>query len=307
MIDKENLFIAYSDEYLNWSLGSGDGTHPTNPVRAKIATQLIVDTYPDTVVAAPFLTEHTIANIGLVHDKDYVNDVISGKSSEWYNTRPDLGHTAMMMFAGTVACVEQILSGNHKVAFNPQGAKHHAQYDYSSGFCVFNDMAWAARKFDAEGMKVMYIDWDAHHGDGVENLLRKYSHIVTASIHDGTIWPGTGRSSNPEQGVYNFPMKEKAGDIDFVVAIEEIMRIADEVQPDVVLVAAGADGHKTDPLSTIQFDYPGYLSAASAIAEIANKYANGRVLIGGAGGYQPLTHTPEIWAEVVSHIYENVK
>jgi acetoin utilization deacetylase AcuC-like enzyme len=73
-----------------------------------------------------------------------------------------------------------------------------------------------------------------------------------------------------------------------------------------VLLATGADAHKTDPLSGLQFDYPGYAYAAKQIAKIANKYSNGRVLIGGAGGYQPYTHTPKIWAEVVKTVYSGV-
>ena len=211
------------------------------------------------------------------------------------------------MFAGTVRLTEKMLAGELKVGFNPQGAKHHAQYNHSSGFCVFNDMAWAAREFNKNGMKVMYIDWDAHHGDGVENLLTGNRDAVTCSIHDSVIFPGTGLKGHfPELGVYNWALDPASGDREFIRAMGEIEQLADKIKPDVVLVAAGADAHKTDPLSTLQFDYPGYEDAAATVGRIASAYAEGRVLIGGAGGYQPFDHTPAVWATAVSKIHDEV-
>ena len=202
---------------------------------------------------------------------------------------------------------EKILSGEAQVAFNPQGAKHHAAYDSSSGFCVFNDMAWAALHFNAKGAKVMYIDWDAHHGDGVENLLADDPDLVTCSIHDATIFPGTGLDGHtPELGIYNWALDPASGDDVFIRAMGEIEQLADTIKPDVVLLATGADAHKTDPLSTLQFDYPGYDYAARAVGRIASSYADGRLLIGGAGGYQPCDHTPLIWSKVVSAAHDEI-
>jgi acetoin utilization protein AcuC len=218
-----------------------------------------------------------------------------------------MGQVALHMFAGTVRLTEKMLAGELKVGFNPQGAKHHAQYNHSSGFCVFNDMAWAAREFQKNGMKVMYIDWDAHHGDGVENLLTGSIDLTTCSIHDSVIFPGTGLKGHfPELGVYNWALDPASGDDEFRRAMGEIEQLADKLKPDVVLVATGADAHKSDPLSTLQFDYPGYEDAASTVGRIASTYSEGRVLIGGAGGYQPFDHTPEIWAKVVARVHDEI-
>jgi acetoin utilization protein AcuC len=301
------LHVAYDDVYLDWKLGNGDGSHPTNPIRAQFALNILKEDY-DVEVVKPNADVMDKAHLQLVHDSQYISRVIdSGHSGEWYPDDKHKGRVALEMFAGTVRLAEKILSGEAKVAFNPQGAKHHAQYDHSSGFCVFNDMAWAARHFTDAGYKVMYIDWDAHHGDGVENLLYDFPDIVTCSIHDGTVFPGTGRDGHkPEQGVYNWALPEYSGDEEFMKAMDEIEDLADTVQPDIILLAAGADGHKTDPLATLQFDYPGYKYASQAVARIANKYSQGRILIGGAGGYQPIIHTPYIWAGVVSWIYDDV-
>ena len=95
-------------------------------------------------------------------------------------------------------------------------------------------------------------------------------------------------------------------DTEFLDAMQEIELLADEVKPDVILLATGADAHHSDPLSSLNFDYPGYRAAAQIIGNIANKHAKGRVLIGGAGGYQPLTHTPQVWAQVVAQVYSTV-
>lgn len=297
------LHVAYDDIYLDWKLGFNDGSHPTNPIRAKYATELLADE-TDIVIVKPEIDKLDRSRLERIHDSAYVSRVLDlGKSGEWAPDDLHKGQVALSMFAGTARLAEMILANEIKIGFNPQGAKHHAQYDRSSGFCVFNDMAYAARLFQDNGMKVMYIDWDAHHGDGVENLLANDADLVTCSIHDSVIFPGTGLDGHtPEKGIYNWALDPASGDREFMRAMGEIEMLADKIKPDVVLLATGADAHKTDPLSTLQFDYPGYEDAAATVARIASAYADGRVLIGGAGGYQPFDHTPQVWAKVVSKI-----
>lgn len=301
------LHIAYDDVYLDWKLGSEGMSHPTNPVRAKYATELLQESHDVTIIKPNAGPEDRI-RVESVHDPIYVSRVLDlGNSGQWEPDNPAMGHVALEMFAGTVRLTEKMLAGDLKVGFNPQGAKHHAQYDYSSGFCVFNDMAWAAHEFQRNGMKVMYIDWDAHHGDGVENLLADHSDLVTCSIHDSTIFPGTGLKGHfPAQGIYNWALDPASGDEQFMQAMDEITELANKIKPDVILLATGADAHRTDPLSTLNFDYPGYSYAALSVGQIASTHAEGRVLIGGAGGYQPFDHTPQIWSTVVGLVYDEV-
>jgi len=304
---KNKLHIAYGHDYLNWRLGGG---HPTNPERATLATAFIEHKLGKQAVTIiePTISDTDTDKLREVHSSKYVDEVIKeGKSYEWQNQNLKLGQTALSMFAGTARLVEKILTKEAKVAFNPQGAKHHAHYSTSGGFCVFNDLAWAATEFGKNGMRTMYIDWDAHHGDGVEELLYNTEHL-TASIHDGTIFPGTGRDGHDtENFVYNWALPHGADDDHFISAINEIEKLADEYKPDIILLATGADAHETDPLSSTKFTYDGYQYAAKAVARIAAKHTEGRVLIGGAGGYQPHTHTPRIWAEVVSTIYTELQ
>lgn len=312
----DKLTIAYSDDYLNWRLGSGDGSHPTNPIRAKLATEMLVAELGDAVaVIEPTIEAGDREKIESVHDKDFVSKVIdTGLSNDWYGRDLINGETAFKMFTGTVRLVEKMLAGEIKVGFNPQGAKHHAQYDHSEGFCVFNDMAWAALEFKKAGLKPLYIDWDVNAGDGVQNLLAE-TDIPTMSIHGHAIYPthsdtwtpdmngwGNYEYSNPEKNWYNWCLVRGEGDEGFAWAIDEIAKKVDEYKPDVILLATGADGHEGENWG-LKYTYEGYLYASQKVAEMANKYAEGRVLIGGAGGYQPHTHTPKVWATVVRNIY----
>ena len=131
---------------------------------------------------------------------------------------------------------------------------------------------------------------------------------MTASIHDGTIFPGTGVSGHDTENLaYNWALKSGAGDTEFMDAIDEIEVIANEYKPDIILLATGADAHETDPLSSTKFTYKGYEYASKVVARIARNHTEGRILIGGAGGYQPHTHTPRIWSEVVSTIYREIE
>ncbi len=158
-------------------------------------------------------------------------------------------------------------------------------------------MAWAAKHFAAQGRRVLYVDLDAHHGDGVEALTRDDPLVMTCSVHDSTIFPGTGHRSEPELGVHNWPLARGAGDQELLAGVAAIASCPSN-GGEVLLVAIGADGHVTDPLSSLQYGYDGYAEAAAALSRLAVRHRS-PIILGGAGGYQPLTHTPAVWAVFV--------
>jgi acetoin utilization protein AcuC len=313
------LTIAYSDDYLKWQLGSGDGSHPTKPIRAKLATQYITEELgADNVeIIEPEIRDGDREALETIHDPKFVSEVIDdGVSHDWDGKRTEMGNTAFQMFAGTARLVEKMIAGETQVGFNPQGAKHHAQYGWSEGFCVFNDFAWAAKEFRKAGLKVAYIDWDVNAGDGVQNLLED-TDIPTFSIHGHGVYPvhsdtwlrgmddlGNYEYSDPDKHWYNFNLQRGEGDEALAWAIDLIAEKIDEYEPDVILLATGADGHEGEYWG-LKYTYDGYRYASSVVADLANKHCKGRVLIGGAGGYQAETHTPRIWANVVKDIYSN--
>lgn len=251
-----------------------------------------------------------------VHDKEYVSQALDfGLSGEWEGANLANAGTALTMFSGTMRLVEGMISGEVKIGFNPQGAKHHAQYDRSSGFCVFNDMAWAAITLQKAGLKPLYLDWDVHAGDGVQALLRGTG-IPTLSINGSGIFPfGTDTQSedrlvlgtthewhNPTEGIYNWNIELASGDESLAEAVSSAEEIIEAYKPDVILLAAGADGHESEEWG-MKWTLDGYTEAAGVVAKLANEYSNGRVLVGGAGGYQPHDWTPKIWSTVMTALY----
>lgn len=319
------LWVAYSDVYLDWKLGASTGSHPTNPVRAKLAVEKLVERLKGLISVNDPETnsdrEADKAELAKVHTADHIHAAVENYvSGEWNNANQSVANAGLAMFRGTVRAVRALLAGETRVAFNPQGAKHHAMRGQSSGFCLFNDMAWAALEFEAAGLKPLYLDWDIHAGDGVYELLRE-TKIPTLSIHNGATFPFNPRMQDAnrarakerhtmhqvEENAYNWNVLDTDGDEAFKWAIDQAAEVIEGYAPNVILLAAGADGHEGANNLGIsnKYTYAGFEYAADVIAALAEKH-NALVLIGGAGGYQPLDHTPEIWARVVERIYRKL-
>ena len=313
------LLITYGDIYLNWRLGTGNGNHPTNPVRAKLATERLLDRVQGVEVVEPISdqTKNRVMDaLAQAASPEHIHAVVNNfVSSEWFGSKPENAEAAVAMFGGTVRLVDDLLAGRIQVGFNPQGAKHHARRNRGSGFCQFDDMAWAALTLQQAGLKVAYLDWDIHAGDGVYHDL-KGSGIPVLSIHNGGTFPSdpelmSGSADapyekhNPQGHSYNWCLNYGDGDEAFKWAIDGAMAVLESYKPDVLLIAAGADGHGGPGNLSVgnEYTYAGFEYAADAVGEFARKHCAGRVIIGGAGGYQPLDHTPEIWARVVERIY----
>ena len=309
--------VIYSADYLKWQLENG----VTDPIRAKIATKHLVDEGGDSVTVLDpndIPVDEARAAIEMTHSPEYAAKVIdAGDNSQFPRKSPLLGEIAQLMFAGTMVAVREVLAGNTRFAFNPQGAKHHAKAERGSGFCVFNDMVWAANHMEGLGKRPLYLDWDVHAGDGVQEMLSGSS-IPTLSIHQGSIFPRDPRTQdhaladagvrhthhNPEKAFYNWNLERNAGDEAFRWAIDEAIDFIREYRPDTLLLAIGADGHGGQALGTAgtNYTYAGFDYAASRVREIADELGVTGIVMGGAGGYQPLTHTPRIWANVVKRI-----
>jgi acetoin utilization protein AcuC len=315
------LAIAYSDQYLDWQLGAGSGSHPTNPVRAKLATEKLVAKLGGRAVVIDPTPEGSEegdrAALSLVHSERHIHAALNNfVDSQWSGANKQVAEAGFAMFRGTVRLVEKLLAGEIQIGFNPQGAKHHARRDGSSGFCVYNDMAYAALKLQEAGLRPLYLDWDIHAGDGVHHILKE-SMIPKLSIHQGGIYPldaeltdfsrrGTRHTKHGLETLsYNWNLVSGDGDDGLRWAMDEAAAVIDAYKPDVILLAAGADGHAgiNNLGVNSNFSYEGFVNAAKIVGALARKHSKGRVLIGGAGGYQPLDHTPEIWSLVVSEIY----
>jgi acetoin utilization protein AcuC len=281
-----NPVIIHDDSYNNWNLTVTRGRRFVNGL-----TQL-QDLFGDKLtVVAPRLA--TIEELTLVHELNYVEEVLEDwVSDEWDGQNEDLALLAQTFAGGTLVALDALLNGETLTAIHLPGAKHHAQFDHSSGFCVFADFAISAKVAVSKGLKVAILDVDAHHGDGTENLCAEDPNIMTFSVHQFGIFPGTGIREIPEKFVFNEGLAAGNGDAELLAAVERFNTVAIDFAPDLIFIAAGADGHREDPLSRLNYEVEGF---QAAMAKVRESFPSLPILMGGAGGYEPDTYTPQMW------------
>lgn len=293
-IKMEDAVIVHSPDYSNWVF---DKTHPTQGRRFQLGRNQIVlkgQEHKYNIYEIEPQIPHT-DDLLLVHDPIYVHDVtIRGLSGEWSGARHDLGDLAKLFVGGTLTALDELIKGTTKLAIHLPGGKHHAQYDYSSGFCVFADLAIAATKLTRMGFKVAIFDCDAHHGDGTENLLRDNPDVLTFSVHQFGIFPGTGLMSDFDNKVFNFPLAGGTDDEGLELGTVSFIEAAQAFKPDFIFIACGADGLAEDPLADLNYTVRGY---SEAMEQIRYEFPDTPILFTGAGGYTPDTGTPRVWSE----------
>ena len=290
----EHAIIVHSPDYANWVF---DKTHPTQGRRFMLGrNKIILEGQKRKLNIDEIEPEMPHSeDLLLVHDELYVYEVtIKGLSDEWVGQRHDLGDLANLFVGGTLTALDTLLEGKTKLAIHLAGAKHHAMRDYSSGFCIFNDFAIAATKATKLGKRVAIFDCDAHHGDGTEALLKGNKDVLTFSVHQWGIFPGTGLTSDFGKNAINFPLAAGTNDEGLFEAVKTFNEACHEFKPDLIFIACGADGLKDDPLSELNYTLLGYETTMKAIR---NEFPDTPILFGGAGGYQPDDQTPELWAK----------
>jgi acetoin utilization protein AcuC len=294
------VVLVHHDDYANWVF---DTHHPTQGRRFTRARELLLASADEAGVevieiASDLLPDRAV--LETVHDPAYVDEVfVHGRCGEWSGERPDLARLAHRMVGGTLLAAQALVEGRALTAVHFPGAKHHAMRDRSSGFCVFADFAITARHVlddPRSGIdRIAILDIDAHHGDGTEVLLLDEPRALTFSIHDRTIFPGTGHVDDAERHVYNQPLAAGAGDAELAQGVERFVDLARGFTPDIIFIAMGADGHDEDPLSSMRYSTPGMEAAVSRV-RVAFPYMP--ILLGGAGGYLPDTVTPLAWVRM---------
>lgn len=271
--------------------------HPTKVQRAANALRLIREQYglkPDVVAMRPA----TGAELCEVHEEGFVQEVFAGRCSEWSGVDLRMAQACAKIAGVGIDAAESIISGEVRQVFSPMGCKHHAHRGHASGFCVFNDAALAAKRFGDAGMRVLYLDWDAHHGDGVEALTRNWAHVMTASIHQVPLFPGTGYEHDLEHQVLNYPLSPGSDGHSLLKCVLDTLSRAEPFKADVVILATGADGHKSDPLAGLNYEVEDFVSAAEVLRQFTEGICGGRIYIGGAGGYEAEGATPQVYAAV---------
>ncbi len=213
---------------------------------------------------------------------------------------------AAAVAGGSLRAMEAVLAGDHEHAFHPGGGLHHAMRDRASGFCIYDDPALAIALARRQGLRVLYLDFDVHHGDGVEALHADDPGVLTFSIHETGryLFPGTGAADDTGTGaaagtVVNVPLEPSTGEGAWLDAVRLLVpELAAAFGPDVVVSQHGADSHAWDPLAHLRVTTTAMGAAARLVDAVAHRYAGGRWLATGGGGYDAYRVVPRAWAHV---------
>lgn len=273
-------------------------SYPEHPGRLK-AIKALLDAEPIPGVQFKAGAHASYDQLGRVHTTAYLDHIFSleGKpawlDSDTTAVSPDSIKAATSAAGNAIAAVECVVRGESQGAFalvRPQG--HHAEPVRARGFCLFNNVAVAAAhaqvKLGCE--RVLIIDWDAHHGNGTQDIFWADPDVLFFDTHCAApFYPGSGDLDEVGGGMgegytINVPLPEDAGDVAFEKAFREILvPAADYFEPDLVLVSAGFDPHRND--MALNLSYDGFAMLTSIVQGIADKHCEGRLAFMLEGGY----------------------
>ncbi len=253
-------------------------------------------------------TVHTRRYLASVERLSHYPELADEEAVTDHDTPPFYGmhEAAATVVGGTLHAMEEILEGRQLHAFHPGGGLHHAFPGRASGFCVFNDVAVAIRRAREAGHRVLYVDVDVHHGDGVEAIFWEDPEVQTVSFHETglTLFPGTGWVEDrggvgAEGSAVNIPLEPGTSDASWLEVVETVVPlVAAAFRPTLLVTLNGADAHAFDPLSNVRLTTEAMRRAARLLDDIAHAHAGGRWLATGGGGYDVYRVVPRNWGLV---------
>lgn len=290
--------LVYHPAYLEHDMGSG---HPESPNRLRAIMQQLEQsgTMAQLIRIEPRQAEDEW--ITQIHAPAYLASLkrqapASGRVSLDPDTSMSPGSltAAYLAAGGALAGIDAIMNNEVEHVFcavRPPG--HHAEANRAMGFCLLNNVAIAARYAQKKhGLsRVLIVDWDVHHGNGTQHSFDDDSAVLFFSTHQYPHYPGTGRESERGRGAgegytINVPMEAGEGDDEYRTIFQKVLvPAAEEFRPELVIISAGFDAHKDDPLASMGLTEAGYAELTGIVAGIAKRHAQGRILSSLEGGY----------------------
>ena len=240
-------------------------------------------------------------DINLVHPQSYLEEIFEmipsqgllGVEKEPYADTllcPDSKEAILRACGSGISASKDLMDGSSKRVFcavRPPG--HHAETNRVNGFCFLNNAAVAARYLQSnyDIKKIAIIDFDVHHGNGTQEIFYNDNSVLYGSIHQHPLFPGTGLESEMGAGnIFNAPIEAGTSSEEFLrVFNEKILVNVEHFEPEVIIISAGFDAHKRDPLATINLNSEDYFTMTQDIVGIANRHSKGRVISFLEGGY----------------------
>ncbi len=312
------MTILYDAAFQAYTFGQG---HPFTPQRQVMLMEALREMGHDLAFASPPVA--TTEDVLSIHDADFVAAVQkAGRGEEvpvddlW---KYGLNTPDVPLFEGMDYAARVLVGGTRHGALLAAetsepvlmlgGGLHHARRAEASGFCVYSDHGVAIRALRDKGLRVAYLDVDVHHGDGVEGLFYDDPDVLTISLHqDGhTLYPGTGNVEDIGEGAgagyaLNVPLLPETGDEVYLRAFETVVPHALAwFGPDVLLVEAGADAHRIDPLANLNLSTHAYRTLWRRIHELGREHAGGRMLVTLGGGYHP-DSSSRVWLLLMAEL-----
>jgi acetoin utilization protein AcuC len=302
--------FIYSEEFENFTYSP---THPLKPIRFKLMYELanaygLFDIPHARLIQPVPCSEEDLAT---VHSIEYIEAIKHGaeRFPEWDLISFGLGtednpifsqvyEKSLLAVGASLQAAKVVESGEADIAFNIAGGQHHAFKNRASGFCYFNDVAVVIYSLLNKGHRVAYIDIDAHHSDGVQEMFYRTNQVLTISLHESGeyLFPGSGfeREIGLGEGkgyTVNVPLLPYSDDEIFWHAFHEaIPPLLERFKPDVLVTQLGIDTFQTDPLTTLSVTTNGFCQ----VIEELKRLSPGKWVALGGGGYD-IFHVPRAW------------
>jgi acetoin utilization protein AcuC len=308
--------VLFGEELAKYGFGE---SHPMSSDRiyafwSKFQTENL-DKSDQIVIEGPSLADEKV--ILTFHDANYI-DLVK-KASKHGIGFLDSGDTpsfkgvfeaSSYVVGSTLKALDLVIRKKNGVehAFNPIGGLHHAKRNSASGFCVFNDIGIAImkarEKYDIK--RIVYVDIDAHHGDGVYYEFEDDPFLFFADIHeDGRfLYPGTGSEletglGNAEGTKLNIPIAPNSTDDDFISAFNKVEKFINDIaKPELIILQCGADSLNGDPITHLRYTANAHRYAADSLHRLAHYHCNGRIVALGGGGYNR-ANIADAWTTIV--------